>query len=271
MTTPALFRPTPDKAYNRTIKSNVLNLFSGHENPVFKRVVFTVGNFPHVQRVVSRNCCGLVHTNQRHGVCSRSIDERAYRGSSDRNRFPAAAPTTTANAAASSTLDSVADRAIAIDSAIGFGTQAQATDNELTSCFDVSARAWWWFYYTAVEYVTSLSFSRFQEICGVVCVWVGHFETRIVSLTHTLKQTNTRMALLLVFFVLGFLTDKIRLFPFFLGIVVGAVLKSVFENSFSLDGQGLIDCGAFLYDKMYTVYEPVYTQTHDASESVKPP
>ena len=37
------------------------------------------------------------------------------------------------------------------------------------------------------------------------------------------------------FFVLGFLTDKIRLFPFLMGIILGVILKSLIENPCMLD------------------------------------
>jgi multisubunit Na+/H+ antiporter MnhE subunit len=43
------------------------------------------------------------------------------------------------------------------------------------------------------------------------------------------------MASCIVFFLLGFLTDKIRLFPFLLGIIVGVILKSLFENPCMFD------------------------------------
>jgi multisubunit Na+/H+ antiporter MnhE subunit len=43
------------------------------------------------------------------------------------------------------------------------------------------------------------------------------------------------MAACVAFFVLGFLTDKIRLFPFLLGIILGVILKSLFENPCMLD------------------------------------
>ena len=43
------------------------------------------------------------------------------------------------------------------------------------------------------------------------------------------------MASCVVFFVLGFLTDKIRLLPFLLGIIVGVILKSLFEDPCLLD------------------------------------
>lgn len=38
-----------------------------------------------------------------------------------------------------------------------------------------------------------------------------------------------------ILFVLGFLTDKIRLFPFLVGLFVGVMLKTFFENSFRFD------------------------------------
>ncbi len=39
-----------------------------------------------------------------------------------------------------------------------------------------------------------------------------------------------KMAVYLVFFVMGFLTDKIRLFPLILGVLLGIVLKTMVEN-----------------------------------------
>jgi multisubunit Na+/H+ antiporter MnhE subunit len=52
------------------------------------------------------------------------------------------------------------------------------------------------------------------------------------------------MASCIVFFLLGFLTDKIRLFPFLLGIIVGVILKSLFENPcmFDDDDQNITTC-----------------------------
>jgi multisubunit Na+/H+ antiporter MnhE subunit len=50
----------------------------------------------------------------------------------------------------------------------------------------------------------------------------------------------------LVFFVLGFLTDKIRLFPFVLGIIIGIVIKTMMEN-ISVDS--IPGFGSKLYQK----------------------
>ena len=38
-----------------------------------------------------------------------------------------------------------------------------------------------------------------------------------------------------IFFVLGFLTDKIRLFPFLVGILIGVILRTFFDTSFQFD------------------------------------
>ena len=39
------------------------------------------------------------------------------------------------------------------------------------------------------------------------------------------------MSAYIVVFLLGFLTDKIRLFPFILGVVLGIVLKTLLEKT----------------------------------------
>ena len=53
------------------------------------------------------------------------------------------------------------------------------------------------------------------------------------------------MKLCIIFFVLGFLTDKIRLFPFVLGVILGMVLKSMLEKN------GILVFESQLYDKLF--------------------
>jgi multisubunit Na+/H+ antiporter MnhE subunit len=53
------------------------------------------------------------------------------------------------------------------------------------------------------------------------------------------------MVLYIAFFVLGFLTDKIRLFPFLLGLVIGIILTLLLENVFE---QNVSKYSADLYE-----------------------
>lgn len=59
------------------------------------------------------------------------------------------------------------------------------------------------------------------------------------------------MSIYLVFFVLGFLTDKIRIFPFVLGIILGIILRSVLEDA-SVDS--IPAFGTQLYHSVITLY-----------------
>jgi multisubunit Na+/H+ antiporter MnhE subunit len=63
----------------------------------------------------------------------------------------------------------------------------------------------------------------------------------------------------LVFFMLGFLMDKIRLFPFLLGGIVGFLLAALMGNSFSPDLPGLKLCGTSLCEKVQAIYTSACT------------
>jgi multisubunit Na+/H+ antiporter MnhE subunit len=69
------------------------------------------------------------------------------------------------------------------------------------------------------------------------------------------------MALCLMFFVLGFLTDKIRIFPFVLGIILGIVLKSLMENA-------SIDCVSVFGTQLYHKVLSTYSNCTERSEKV---
>ena len=60
------------------------------------------------------------------------------------------------------------------------------------------------------------------------------------------------MAVLLVFFVMGFLTDKIRLFPLVLGVLLGIVLKTMMEN---VSIQNVPVFGTQIYNKAMEMYK----------------
>ena len=45
--------------------------------------------------------------------------------------------------------------------------------------------------------------------------------------------------LYLLFFATGFLLDKLRIFPFILGIVIGTVIKSMVDNNILFDREDL--------------------------------
>lgn len=68
----------------------------------------------------------------------------------------------------------------------------------------------------------------------------------------------------LFFFVLGFLTDKIRIFPFVLGIVLGIILKSLSDNRSTFD----IHDVALSSKQMYHDFLTQYQGTKDTSEEV---
>ena len=55
-------------------------------------------------------------------------------------------------------------------------------------------------------------------------------------------------------FVLGFLTDKIRLFPFILGILVGVLLKWVFDNSFLFEDNH--EMATNMYETVVSLFTP---------------
>jgi hypothetical protein len=57
------------------------------------------------------------------------------------------------------------------------------------------------------------------------------------------------MALYLVFFVLGFLMDKLRIFPLLLGIVLGIVLKSLVGTQGIESLRDLPTAGTQLYNR----------------------
>ena len=59
------------------------------------------------------------------------------------------------------------------------------------------------------------------------------------------------MAVYLVFFVMGFLTDKIRLFPLVLGVLLGIVLKTMIEN---ISIQSVPVFGTQMYNKAMYLY-----------------
>ena len=48
------------------------------------------------------------------------------------------------------------------------------------------------------------------------------------------------------FFVLGFLTDKVRIFPLVLGMILGILLNTLLEN---FSDYSINTCGSYLYDK----------------------
>ena len=50
----------------------------------------------------------------------------------------------------------------------------------------------------------------------------------------------------MAFFVLGFLTDKVRIFPLILGIILGILLNTVLEN---VSDYSITTCGSYVYDK----------------------
>ena len=60
------------------------------------------------------------------------------------------------------------------------------------------------------------------------------------------------MAVYLVFFMMGFLTDKVRLFPLVLGVLLGIVLKTMIEN---VSIQNLPVFGTQMYHKAWNIYK----------------
>jgi hypothetical protein len=66
------------------------------------------------------------------------------------------------------------------------------------------------------------------------------------------------MAVFLVFFVMGFLTDKIRLFPLVLGVLLGIVLKTMVEN---VSIQNVPVFGSQMYHKAMDMYKHHTTDT----------
>ena len=69
-----------------------------------------------------------------------------------------------------------------------------------------------------------------------------------------------KMAVYLVFFVMGFITDKIRLFPFVLGVLLGIVLKTMVEN---VSVQSIPIVGKNIYNRAMDMYKH-----HTTSENV---
>jgi len=59
----------------------------------------------------------------------------------------------------------------------------------------------------------------------------------------------------IVFFVLGFLTDKVRIFPFVLGIILGIILKSLAERPSKFDLHSVVGTVKDLYVDLWSRQE----------------